>query len=123
MKISGLDLSMPYVSAMIFSGDGWSAVNHIVAQGHVFHGSNLTVPRDPDEGDGIKTGHGDDEVFAGKGDDYIDDFGGRDIYRGGAGRDEVSYNSHRWARPVHRRYRRPARQGLRDRHRRAQGHD
>lgn len=95
MKISGLDLSMPYVSAMVFYNGGYNAVNHILGQGHTFYGADLTIPGDRREGDDINTGHGDDEVFARRGYDWIHDAGGKDIYRGGRGDDTLSYNNHR----------------------------
>ena len=100
MKITGLDLSMPFISAMVFYDSGWSAVNHILAQGHDFYGSDLAFSGDPDEGENINTGHGNDEVFAGKGNDWIYDAGGRDIYRGGGGEDTMVYFNHRWANPT-----------------------
>jgi len=99
MQVSGLDLSMPYVSAMIFYNGGWNAVNHILGQGHAVFGADLTIPGEPDEGDNIETGVGNDTVFAGKGRDWIHDAGGKDVYRGGGGEDTLTYNNHRWAAP------------------------
>lgn len=100
MNITGLDVSMPYVSAMIFYNGGWNAVSHILGQGLDHYGSDLANVSDPDQGDSIHTGHGNDNVFAGDGDDWIEDVGGKDNYRGGEGNDTLSYNNHRWALPA-----------------------
>lgn len=99
MEISGLNVSMPYVSALVFYNSGWNTVHHILGQGHTFLGSDRAVRGDRDQGENIETGHGNDEVFAGKGNDWIRDNGGQDTYLGGGGYDFVNYNSHRWANP------------------------
>ena len=100
MEIDGLDLSMPYVSAMVFYNGGWNAVNHILGQGHTYYGSDRADPGDPYAGDSIHTGHGNDVVYAGRGHDWINDAGGKDVYRGGGGEDTVTYNNHTWALPA-----------------------
>ncbi|MCB1355134.1 MAG: calcium-binding protein [Maritimibacter sp.] len=97
MSISGLDVSMPYVSAMVFYDNGWSAIHHILGGGHTFYGSNVAFEMDPERGENIDTGAGDDTVYGRAGNDWIRDTGGQDDYRGGAGYDFVGYMNHRWA--------------------------
>ncbi|SFB79058.1 hypothetical protein [Tropicimonas isoalkanivorans] len=46
--------------------------------------------------DEIRTGAGNDKVWARGGNDYIVDHGGRDVYHGGAGRDQLSYDQWFW---------------------------
>lgn len=69
----------------------WQAQYLFQTEDNVYNGSQDGMNADGWDGDEIRTGFGDDMVFAEAGDDYIVDFGGKDSYHGGAGLDILAY--------------------------------
>lgn len=96
LDVTGLTGDLPIVQALIIDGRGWHAFNYLNNQGNTYIGANdsdfdANGGADGWDGEDIQTGAGDDLVRARGGDDWIGDYGGKDIYKGGDGFDVVYY--------------------------------
>ncbi|MEY8801452.1 hypothetical protein AB9K35_14140 [Leisingera sp. XS_AS12] len=91
LEASGLNVSLPVVSAMTATDRAYLLDDLIWSGGHRFVGSDDSMGPDWD-GDDIRTGSGDDTVKGNDGGDFISDQGGTDTYNGGAGRDTLNYS-------------------------------
>lgn len=91
LQATNLDVSLPVISAMTATNRAYLLDDLIWSGGHLFEGANDAMSPDWD-GDDILTGTGDDTVNGNDGGDYITDYGGADVYNGGAGRDTLTYD-------------------------------
>lgn len=97
MEITGLDISLSWLSAQLRDNDLYDLDKAIYAKGATIIGSSDGSGPDSDwTGDDIRTTYRNDKVKAKGGDDYISDFGGADVYNGGGGWDTVSYMEVYW---------------------------
>jgi hypothetical protein len=76
-----------FMSEEVENGD--SLFGMMIGPGTTFLGGNQRT-EDSGDFDNITTGFGKDTVMARGGNDYIRDFGGKDIYKGGEGFDKLS---------------------------------
>ncbi len=100
LEATGLEIDLPYLSVQVAEERFWTLEHIIPAGGHRFVGANDGMKPDGWNGDEIITGIGNDTVIARGGDDFIVDARGADIYRGGAGHDELDYSQTYWQ-PTH----------------------
>ncbi|MBV7377753.1 hypothetical protein [Maritimibacter dapengensis] len=91
-RAAGLNSDLSYFMNKWDDGGTWDAFQSIMSAPFTIVGANGNG-RPPGDwtGDDIDTGYQRDIVNALQGDDFIKDYGGRDIYRGGGGWDTVSY--------------------------------
>jgi hypothetical protein len=90
------DLFELFMSEEVENGD--SLFGMMIGPGTTFLGGKQDTAETGDF-DNITTGNGADKVMARAGDDYIRDFGGSDLYKGGQGFDKVSYDEWFWYGP------------------------
>ena len=89
MEVTDIAADIPTLARLLDNGRGYQAWQVLIQGDDVINGSNASGISW--EGDDITTGYGRDTVYGNGGDDYISDQGGRDVYFGGDGFDQLSY--------------------------------
>lgn len=87
---TGLNGNIPLMSALFDMDRGYQVWEALMQGDHVFNTSAQSNGPDLDD-DTVQTGRGRDTVNGNTGDSYIVDRGGRDVYHGGDGFDQISY--------------------------------
>lgn len=96
-RATGLDAELSFFMTKWDDGNTWDAFQSVMATPFTIVGANGNGRSAGGwSGEDIATGYQRDVVNARGGDDFIQDFGGRDVYRGGAGWDTVSYEQWFW---------------------------